>query len=185
MRNTHADGTSDEDGLATKLINVKNSRDGGEHEQDTTDTTSQERGGVASQTQVLEDESGVVQDSVDTRPCASKSVRKTQHNEQCGLTLLEDHGEDSDKDSLAERLVSEQGGVVVESKLEVVREASGLELRELGSRSVDFEHVLGLDLEELKLYDLAVLGRSSEVGEDVQSLVLTVVGYEPAGTGTG
>lgn len=133
VRNTHADGTSDEDGLATKLINVKNSRDGGEHEQDTTDTTSQERGGVASQTQVLEDESGVVQDSVDTRPCASKSVRKTQHNEQCGLTLLEDHGENSDKDSLAERLVSEQGGVVVESKLEVVREASGLVLRELRS----------------------------------------------------
>ena len=98
---------------------------------------------------------------------------------------MEDHGEDGDEDSLAKRFVGKQGGVIVESELEVVREASGLELRELGSRSVDFEHVLGLDLEELKLYDLAVLGRSSEVGEDVQSLVLTVVGYEPAGTGTG
>jgi hypothetical protein len=98
--------------------------------------------------------------------------------------LLEDHGENGDKDSLAKRLVGKQGGVVVESELEVVREASGLELRELGSRSVDFEHVLGLDLEELKLYNLAVLGCSSEVGKNIQSLVLTVVGDEPAGTVT-
>lgn len=68
VRNTHADGTGDEDGLATKLIDVKDGRDGGEHEQDTADTTSQKRSGVASQTQVLEDESGVVQNGVDTRP---------------------------------------------------------------------------------------------------------------------
>jgi hypothetical protein len=98
--------------------------------------------------------------------------------------LLEDHGEDGDKDSLAEGSVGEEGGVVVESKLEVVAEASGLELRELCSRSVDFEHVLGLDFEEFELYDLAVLGCSSEVGENVQSFVFTVVGYEPARTMT-
>jgi hypothetical protein len=98
--------------------------------------------------------------------------------------LLENHGEDGDKDSLAQRLVGEQGGVVVESKLEVVAETSGLELRELCSRSVDFEHVLGLDFEELELYDLAVLGCSSEVGKDVQSFVLTAVGYEPTRTMT-
>jgi hypothetical protein len=89
--------------------------------------------------------------------------------------LLEDHGEDGDKDSLAKGLVSEQGGVVVESKLEVVAEASGLELRELGSRSVDLEHVLGLDFKELELYNLAIFGCSSEAGKDIQCLVVTVV----------
>ena len=68
VRDTHANGTSDEDGLATKLINVEDGRDGGEHKQDTADTTGQKRSGVASQTQVLEDESGVVQNSVDSRP---------------------------------------------------------------------------------------------------------------------
>lgn len=68
VRNTHTDGTGDEDGLAAKLIDVKDSRDGGEHEQDTTDTTSKKRSGVASQTQGLEDESSVVQNSVDTGP---------------------------------------------------------------------------------------------------------------------
>jgi len=70
VRDTHADGTGDEDGLATKLIDVKDGRNGGEHEQDTTDTTSQKRSGVAGQAQILEDESGVVQNSVDARPCA-------------------------------------------------------------------------------------------------------------------
>jgi hypothetical protein len=185
VRDTHAQGAGNEDGLATKLIDIEDGGDRGEHEQDTTNTTGQKRSGVASQTQVLEDESGVVENSVDTRPYTSKSVRITWHDRQRRLTLLEDHGEDGDKDSLAQRLVCKQGGVVVESKLEVVREASRLELRELGPRSVDFEHVLSLDLEELELYDLAVLGRSSKVGKDIQSLVLTVVGYEPAGTGTG
>ena len=96
--------------------------------------------------------------------------------------MLEDHGEDSDKYSLTKRFVGEQGRVVVESELEVVHEASRLELRKLGSRSVDFEHVLGFDFEELELHDLAVSRCSSEVGEDVQSLVFTIVGYEPAGT---
>lgn len=95
---------------------------------------------------------------------------------------MEDHGEDGDKDSLAKRFVGEQRGVVVESKLKVVHEAAGLELRELGSRSVDLEHVLGLDLEVLQLHNLAISWCSSEVGEDVQSFILTVVGYEPAGT---
>jgi hypothetical protein len=90
-------------------------------------------------------------------------------------TLLEDHGEDSDKNSLAKGLVGEQGGIVVKSKLEVVAEASGLELRELGSRSVDLEHVLGLNLEELELYNLAIFGCSSEAGKDIQCLVITVV----------
>jgi hypothetical protein len=89
--------------------------------------------------------------------------------------LLEDHGENGDKDSLAKRLVGKQGGVVVESELEVVREASGLELRELGSRSVDFEHVLSLDFEELELYNLAIFGCPSEAGKDIQCLVITVV----------
>jgi hypothetical protein len=69
MRDTHTEGTDNENGLATKLIDVKNGRDSGEHEQDTTNATSQKRTCVASQTQVLEDESGVVQNSVDTRPC--------------------------------------------------------------------------------------------------------------------
>lgn len=69
MRDTHADGTSDKNGLTTKLINVKNGRDGGKHEQDTANTTGQKRAGVASQVQVLEDESGVVQNGVDTGPC--------------------------------------------------------------------------------------------------------------------
>lgn len=184
VRDTHTDGTGDEDGLATKLIDVENGGDGGEHEQDTTNTTSQKRSSIASQTQILEDESGVVENSVDTRPCALKSVRITRHDRRQKLTLLEDHGEDGNKDSLAKGFVGEQGGVVVESKLEVVRETSRLELRELGSRSVDFEHVLGLDFKEFELYDFALPGCSSEVGEDVQSLVLTVVGYEPAGTAT-
>jgi hypothetical protein len=184
VRNTHTDGTSDEDGLTTKLIDVEDSRDCGEHEQDTTNTTGQKRTCVASQTQVLEDESGVVQNSVDTRPCTSKSVRTSQRDRRLRLTLLEDHGEDGDKDSLAQRPVGEQRGVVVESKLKVVAEASGLELRELGSRSINFEHVLGLDFEELELYDLAVFGCSSEVGENVQGFVLTIVGYEPARTMT-
>ena len=98
--------------------------------------------------------------------------------------MLEDHGEDGDKDSLAKRLVGEQRGVVVESKLEVVREASGLELRELGSRSIDLEHVLGLDLKVLELHDLTVFGCSSEVGEDIQSFFIAVVRYEPTGTMT-
>jgi hypothetical protein len=77
VRDTHAEGAGDEDGLATKLVNVEDGGNGGEHEQDTTNTTGQKRSGVASQTQVLEDESGVVENSVDTRPCTSKSVRTT------------------------------------------------------------------------------------------------------------
>lgn len=184
VRNTHADGTSNEDRLATKLIDVQDSRDGGEHEQDTTNTTGQERTCVASQVQVLEDERSVVQNSVDTRPCALQSVWGSLATDGCRRTLLEDHGEDGDEDPLAKRLVGEQGSIVVKSELEVVREASGLELRELCSRSVDLEHVLRLDLQELKLHDLAISWCSSEVGKDVQSFVLTVVGYEPAGTMT-
>jgi hypothetical protein len=94
--------------LATKLIDVKNGRDSGEHEQDTTNATSQKRTCVTSQTQVLEDESGVVQNSIDTRPCVLKSVRKQLGRDGRRPTLLEDHGEDGDKDSLAKGLVGEQ-----------------------------------------------------------------------------
>lgn len=77
VRDTHANGTSDENRLTTKLINVENGRNGCEHEQDTTNTTSQERGCVASQTQILEDESGVVQNGVDTRPYTLQLVKAT------------------------------------------------------------------------------------------------------------
>lgn len=49
-----------------------------------------------------------------------------------GLTLLENHSEDGNEDSLAEGLVGEQRSVIVESELQVVHEASRLELRELG-----------------------------------------------------
>jgi hypothetical protein len=175
MGDTHTDGTSDENGLATKLIDVKDGRDSGEHEQDTTNATGQERACVASQTQVLENESGVVQDGVNTRPCVLKSVGEQRGSDERIPTLLEDHGENGDKNSLAKGLVGKQGGVVVESKLEVVTEASRLELGEFRSRSVDFEHVLGLDFEELELYNLAIFGCSSEAGKDIQCLVITVV----------
>ena len=97
---------------------------------------------------------------------------------------MEDHGEDGDKDSLAKRPIGEQGRVIVESELEIVHEASGLVLRELRSRSVDLKHVLSLDLEEFELHNLTVPGCSSEIGKDVQSLVLTVIRYEPTGTMT-
>lgn len=80
-------------------------------------------------------------------------------------TLLENHGEDGDKDSLSQRLVGEQTSIIVQSEQEVILESSGLILRELCSRSVDFKHVLCLDLEELKLYNLAILWGSSDVGE--------------------
>lgn len=78
MRDTHTEGTNDENGLATKLIDVKNGRDSGEHEQDTTDTTGEKRTRVASQTQVLENESGVVQNSVNARPYVWKLVGAIQ-----------------------------------------------------------------------------------------------------------
>lgn len=75
VRNSHADSTRDEDGLATKLINVENGGNSGKHKKNTTNSTSQERCCVASETQVLEDEGGIVQDGVDTGPC-SQSVSK-------------------------------------------------------------------------------------------------------------
>ena len=84
-----------------------------------------------------------------------------------GLTLLENHGKDGDEDSLTKRLVSEQRGIIVQSKSEVIHEASGLILWKLGSRSIDFEHVLRLDLEKLKLHNLALFGASSNVGQDL------------------
>ena len=100
------------------------------------------------------------------------------------LTLLENHSKNCDEDSLAKRLVGEQRSIIIKPKPEVVHEASRLVLRKFGSRSVDFEHMLCLDLEELKLDNLALLGASSNVGQDLQSLIFTIIRDKPTGTMT-
>lgn len=56
MRNTHPNSTSNQDGLAPKLINVQNGRDSGKEHEDTADTTSKQGSGVSRETEILEDE---------------------------------------------------------------------------------------------------------------------------------
>lgn len=62
----HSNGADDKDGLTTELVDVCYSGEGSEPHDNTNDTGGEERGGVAAQTEVLEDRGCVVQDSVDT-----------------------------------------------------------------------------------------------------------------------
>lgn len=62
----HADGANDEYRFAAELVDVHNSRDGGEEHGDTDDAGGQERDGVGRHAEFVEDLRGVVQDGVDT-----------------------------------------------------------------------------------------------------------------------
>lgn len=65
---THDGSTGDQGGLTSPCVNVEHSRDGGNEEDDTDDSGCKKRDGVALQTDLLEDERGVVEDEVDPRP---------------------------------------------------------------------------------------------------------------------
>lgn len=54
MRNTHSNSTNNQDGLTTKLINVKNGRNSRNEHKDAADTTSEQRCGVARETEIFE-----------------------------------------------------------------------------------------------------------------------------------
>jgi hypothetical protein len=56
MAYTHTDGTSDEDWLPSKLIDIQHGRDGGKEKQDSTNAACKQGSGVTSQAQVRENE---------------------------------------------------------------------------------------------------------------------------------
>ena len=56
MRNTHANGSCDQDGLASKLINIEDCRNGGQKQENTTHSASKQRDSISSETQVFENE---------------------------------------------------------------------------------------------------------------------------------
>lgn len=60
VRYTHSKCSGDEEGSASKSVNVQNGRDGSEEEKDAAHTRRQEGCRVASKTQVLEDELEIV-----------------------------------------------------------------------------------------------------------------------------
>lgn len=56
MRDTHAESTGNQDGLASELVNIQDGGDGGKEHENTADTASKQRGGVSREAQILEDE---------------------------------------------------------------------------------------------------------------------------------
>jgi hypothetical protein len=95
----HSDTSSDEDGLPTKSIDIEHCWDGGQKHCNTRDTSRKERARVIGQAESCENEWGVVEHGVDPVP------------------LLKDHGEDRHDCTLEERLVGNQGGIIVQTHL--------------------------------------------------------------------
>jgi len=175
----HKPGTSNKDRLTAQLVDVHDSGDSEEEHDNTDDTGGEQRDGVASEAESLEDLRSVVKDSVDTSP------------------LLEEHGEASDSvslckcrndsnslnlrntDTLEHGLALEQGSNSLELELGYGHGRAICKVRVLLGDGALLEKRLSSDLAVLKLDELVVLRKTSEFGKGSKSLFLTVVVYQP------
>lgn len=128
MTGGHDEGSGDEDGLATHIIDPDDGRDR-RKEHDNTDDTSREQGKrVASEAEVLEDGRCVVKNGVDTSP------------------LLEEHRQCTDGRTEEQGACGDKTKVVEKGELKVGGERAILPLRVLDSTCLFLEQLLGLDL---------------------------------------
>lgn len=74
VRDTHAQRTSNQDGLPAESVDVENSRNGRAEEEHTPDAAGEQRRGVSCEAEVFEDERRIIQDRIDARPCDSVST---------------------------------------------------------------------------------------------------------------
>lgn len=101
MTGGHDEGSGDEDGLATRIIDPDDGRNRRE-EHDNTDDTSREQGNrITRETEVLEDRRCVIKNGVDTSP------------------LLEEHRQCTDDRAEEQGACGDKTKVVVKGELEV------------------------------------------------------------------
>lgn len=158
----HADGTDGQNGSATDTVNPQDGRHGGDEHDDTDDAGGEELSGVAALTELLEDCRRVVEHGVDTGP------------------LLEEHGDTSNHGPFDHAPALEERLDRDELQLEGVPGGLFAELREVFRDRSLLEEGLSLDLKELKLDELVVLGETSETGEVGSGFGLTAVVDKPA-----
>ena len=163
MAGGHADGTADEDGLTTQLVDVHDGGDGGEEHDDSDDTCGEQVDRVARQAETREDGRRIVQDGVDTSP------------------LLEEHGKCGNSDALEHAPGGEQTTDSNKLELEDGHSAHVLEMREVLCKRLLLEQTLGADLGVLELDEFVVGRQVSEAGENTTGFVLAVVVDEPTG----
>lgn len=89
------------------------------------------------------------------------------------------HSHSSDNDPLEHGFGLEKSLNSDELQLENVPSSLLLQMREVLSCASLLEQRLGLDLEELQLDQLVVLGEVSEIGEDLPSFLLPAMMNEP------
>ena len=162
VTDSHPRRTRQHDRFAAKLVDVENSRDGGEEHGHTDNTRGEQAGGIAGSSQGGEDGGCIVQDGVD----ASE--------------LLEEHRDGGDDDAAEHGLGAEEGGNGHELELEDV---PGLELDQVGPFLRDtplLEGRLGFDLEEFEFDEFVVFAKVAEVGEHLAGFLLAAVMEEPA-----
>lgn len=159
----HTDRTDGQNGSATNTVDPQDGRDGSDEHDDADDTSGEKLRGVAALTELLEDGWGVVQHGIDTRP------------------LLEEHGNTSNHRPLDHAPALEQGLDGDELELESVPGGLLAKLGEVLGDSPLLEERLSLDLKELELDELVVLGESSQTGEVGSSFRLAAVVDEPTG----